>query len=281
MTIKQPSLTARGAAGHRAAHQILERGAIFSDPFARRILGAQDCALADQRASDRDTRPMRLFLAARSRFAEDALAAAVSRGLRQAVVLGAGSDTFALRNPYADLHVFEVDHPATQSWKRARLSEEGIAIPDKLIFVSVDFERENLSERLAACGFRLDRPAFFLWLGVVPYLTREAIFAVLRFIATQRDSEVAFDYSEPLENYPPDGRIRAEALAARVAKAGEPFLSHFEPAELRAALREMGFAEIEDLDAADIATRYFAGIEARGGGAHLLRARVAELTFVP
>jgi methyltransferase (TIGR00027 family) len=276
MPPKQPSLTARGAAAHRAAHQIAEQGAIFRDPFARRILSAGDLALADARATDPKTRPMRLFLAARSRFAEDALAAAVSRGVRQAVVLGAGFDTFALRNSQADLAVFEVDHPATQAWKHARLNEEGIAAPATLAFVSVDFERESLSERLAACGFQLDRPAFFVWLGVVPYLTREAILAVLCFIATREGSEVALDYSEPLKDYSLDGRAKAEDLAARVAQAGESFLSHFEPDELRASLREIGFGDIEDLDVAGIAARYMPGLSIRSGsgGGHLLRACV-------
>lgn len=275
MLPKQPSLTARGAAGHRAAHQILEQGAIFRDPFARRILGVRECARADARAADPSTRPMRLFLAARSRFAEDALAAAVARGVRQAVVLGAGFDTFALRNPFADLTVFEVDHPATQAWKRQRLDEEGIAVPCTLAFVSIDFERENLKERLAARGFAFDRPAFFMWLGVVPYLTREAIFAVLRFVAGREGSEIALDYGEPVENFPPEIRARARAFSTRVAKAGEPFLSHFAPQELRAALHEMGFAEIEDLDIAGIAARFLPGHSVRrgSGGAHLLRAR--------
>jgi methyltransferase (TIGR00027 family) len=275
---REPSRTARSAAGHRAAHQILEQGAIFRDPFARRIIGAEDLALADARATDPKTRPMRLFLAARSRFAEDALAAAVSRGVRQAVILGAGFDTFALRNSHADLAVFEVDHPATQAWKRARLNDEGIAAPATLSFVSVDFERESLGERLVACGFQRDRPAFFVWLGVVPYLTRDAIFAVLRFIATGEGSEVAFDYSQPLKDYSPDIRARAEDLAARVAKAGEPFLSHFEPEDLHATLRQIGFGDIEDLDAAGIAARYLPALSMRGGrgGGHLLRARVSD-----
>jgi methyltransferase (TIGR00027 family) len=274
----QPSLTAQGAAGHRAAHQLLEGGAIFRDPFARAILGDEACAEADARAADPASRGLRLFIAARSRMAEEALAAAVARGVRQAVVLGAGFDTFALRNPFADagLVVFEVDHPATQAWKRARLAEGGLAVPASMRFAPIDFERENLAEALEACGFDADAPAFFLWLGVVPYLRREAVFATLRVVAQIPGAEVAFDYTEPLDNYPPPRRAVAVALAERVAAAGEPLICAFDPAEIAKNLRDMGFAEIEDMDFAAIAARFFSAPQTEGltsGGPHVMRAR--------
>jgi methyltransferase (TIGR00027 family) len=274
MRTREPSRTARGAAGHRAAHQILEQGAIFRDPFARRILSAEDLARADTRAADPRLRAMRFFLAARSRFAEDALANAHARGVRQAVVLGAGLDTFGLRNPYPDLRVFEVDHPATQAWKRERLHAQAIAVPDTLRFVAVDFEREDLGERLAANGFAVD-PTFFFWLGVVPYLTRAAIFAVLGLAVRVAGSEIVFDYGEPPENLSGDARANARAFAARVAKLGEPFRSYFTPETLHPQLSALGFDEIEDLGLSDIAARYFPEIpvrpESRGG--HVIRAR--------
>lgn len=274
----QPSLTAQGAAGHRAAHQLLEGGAIFRDPFARAILGEEACAEADEKAADPASRGLRLFIAARSRLAEEALAAAAKRGVRQAVVLGAGLDTFALRNPFADtgLRVFEVDHPATQGWKRARLAEAGLAIPASLTFAPVDFERENLAQTLEACGFDARTPAFFLWLGVVPYLRREAVLATLRVIAQIPGAEVAFDYTEPLDNYPPARRAMAAALAERVAAAGEPLICAFDPAEIAKNLRDMGFAEIDDLDFGAIAARFFRAPRTEGrtsGGPHVMRAR--------
>lgn len=275
MQPRQPSLTARGASGHRAAHQVADRAAIFRDPFARRILGEEGCVWADERAADPKAAPLRFFLAARSRFAEDSLAAAVARGVRQAGVLGAGFDTFALRNPYPDFRVFEVDHPATQAWKRERLRDEDIPIPALLTFVPVDFERENLGERLSACGFGFAEPAFFMWLGVVPYLSREAIFAVLRLVARQSGSEVVFDYAEPWQTRAPARRARAKAFAARVARAGEPLVSYFEPAELHAELRRLGFGEVEDLDAAAIVARYMPSATTGSGGGHLLRARMS------
>src|SRR5262249_36394625 len=147
-------------------------------------------ATLDERAADPSERPMRLFIAARSRFSENALAAAVARGVRQVVVLGAGLDTFAVRNPFADVRVFEVDYPATRTWKRKRLREAGIAEPPSLTFAPVDFEQESLAEGLAKSGFRTGDPAFFQWLGVVPYLTREAISGTLALIGSTGGSEV-------------------------------------------------------------------------------------------
>ena len=271
-----PSRTARSAAGHRAAHQALEGGSIFADPLACAILGDDARAIVDEAAADPSRRPLRLFIAARSRLAEDALAAAVSRGVRQAVVLGAGLDTLSLRNPHAaeGLRFFEADHPATQAWKRRRLAEAGLALPELLSFAPIDFERQSLAEALLAAGFRRERPAFFHWLGVVPYLTQAAIMATLDFIASCTGAEVIFDYSEPFDAYPPKRRARIEATARRAAAIGEPWLSHFEPDALAQALRSKGFAEIEDHDFAVIAARFFGGTPAAGsGGGHVIRAR--------
>src|SRR5271167_4527623 len=117
MQIGSPSRTALGAARHRAAHQLLERGFIFPDPFALPILGVDADALLQETQRDDFTRRLRLFIAIRSRLAEDALAAAWTRGVRQLVILGAGLDTYAYRSPLGGaLRIFEVDHPATQAW---------------------------------------------------------------------------------------------------------------------------------------------------------------------
>lgn len=224
MNERQPSRTALGAAGYRAAHQQLEGGKVFSDPLARTILGDGADAVIAGLSADPAQQRMRIFIAARSRFAEDCLGAAVSRGVRQAVVLGAGFDTFALRNPYSDLglRVFEVDHPATQAWKRRRLSEVGLAIPASLTFAAIDFERDDLGRGLRDAGFDPDRPAFFIWLGVVPYLGKAAIAVTLHYIASVPTSEVVFDYSEPLENYPPERRAAVAALGPTRPNSANP-----------------------------------------------------------
>ncbi|MEA2304626.1 MAG: hypothetical protein QOH43_1906 [Solirubrobacteraceae bacterium] len=285
MRAAQPSLTARRAAAHRVAHQVLEGGAVFADPLAGAILGEDPDAVAAAARADPDRRPLRLFIAARSRVAEDAVGAAVARGVRQAVVLGAGLDTFGLRNPHAGagLHVWEVDHPATQAWKRERLAQAGIAVPPWLSFAPVDFEREALPAGLAAAGFAAGRPAIFLWLGVVPYLTREAIDGTLAFVAGVPGAEVVFDYAEPHDRLPAERRAAFAAMTAQVAAAGEPWLTHFDPAELATALGSLGFTDVEDLGPADLVRR-FAGPRRRAGpaggrpagGPHVVRARRAD-----
>lgn len=218
MQLGQPSRTARAAAAHRAAHQILERGRIFPDPLALRILGVDAEAVAREAENEPSRRRLRIFISARTRFAEDALASAVERGVGQVVVLGAGLDTYAYRNPFGDrLRVFEVDHPATQAWKRQRLAEAAIPLPASLTFVPVDFEQDTLSGGLVAAGLDLAQQTFFNWLGVVPYLAEEAVWATLAFIASlPRGAQVVFDYSDPLDSLSPQARILYERRAAHL-----------------------------------------------------------------
>jgi len=269
----QFSRTAWSVAAHRAAHQILEGGSIFRDPFAHAILGPEADAFIAERSTS-DARPLRLFVATRARFAEDSLGLAVQRGVRQAVVLGAGLDTLALRNPHSDLVIFEADHPATQEFKRGCLERAGFSPPGCLRFAPIDFENESLIEGLRKAGLDFSLPTFFIWLGVVPYLTREAIFSTLAGIASLPDAEIVFDYSEPLENYAPQARVRVQRMAERAAAAGEPWLSYFDCAELAALLALHGFADIEDLGPAEFAARYFdQPDQSRRAGPHIVRAR--------
>ena len=277
MRAGQPSRTAQRAAVHRAVHQIVEGGFIFTDPFAVAILDENMRAELPEMAGDPSHQPMRLFIAARSRFSEDALAECVARGARQVVIAGAGLDTFALRNPHADkgVRVFEVDYPATQAWKRAHLKAAGLGVPSSLTFAPVDFERQSLADGLIAAGFRTDQPAFFQWLGVVPYLSFEAIVTTLDLIAGIPGSEVVFDYAEPLENFLPEIRADVAAIAARAASLGEPWLSLFDPADMSSLLRGRRFLHVEDLSRADFADRYYGHLKEgirTGAGPHLVRA---------
>ena len=131
-----PSRTALAAATHRAAHQVLEHGCIFFDPLAFSVLGKDPDTVVREATGHPSRRGMRIFIATRTRFAEDSLAAAVKNGVRQLVILGAGLDTFAYRNPFGDcLRIFEVDRFATQVWKRQLLAEAAIKLPDSLIFL--------------------------------------------------------------------------------------------------------------------------------------------------
>ena len=268
----EPSRTAFGAAMLRALHQDLDSPRIFTDPLAWRILGDRDELLDGAEQWERSR--LRLFIAVRHRFAEDSLAMAYDRGTRQAVVLGAGFDTFAYRNPHPGLRVWEVDFPATGAWKRHRLAEASLEAPDSVTYVGVDFETEAFLDRLVAAGLDAAAPTFFLWLGVVPYLSRGATEATLRSVASIPGGEVVFDVPAPAGQVPSKARADRADLEARVAELGEPFRGGWDIAEMVALLAELGFGDVEDLGRSEIRTRYLGlGPDDRPGGAHVVRAR--------
>ncbi|SDD41375.1 class I SAM-dependent methyltransferase [Nocardioides lianchengensis] len=264
----EPSRTAWGAAVQRALHQD-EPPLIFRDPLAWRILGDDvDTTLWEGSR-------LRVFIAVRHRFAEDSLADAVRRGVRQVVVLGAGLDTFAYRNPHDHVRVWEVDHPDTQAWKRSRVAAAGLDAPPSLAYVPVDFERASFLDGLVAAGFSASAPAFFVWLGVVPYLTRDAVAATLRAIASVPDGEVVLDYTNPLASVPARERAEQDLLRARVADLGEPLLEGWSTPDLHDLLRSLGFTSIEDLGRPEIRSRYLGKPPGPpAGGGHVLCARV-------
>lgn len=276
----EPSRTALGAACHRAAHQVLERGFIFADPLAVRILGSHAEEAIQAAASDPSSKKLRLFIAIRTRFAEDALKAAVARGVRQLMILGAGLDTYAYRSDSGDRpRIFEVDHPATQAWKRQRLAEAEIPLPPELTFAPVDFEQESLADGLNAVGFDPAEQTFFTWMGVVPYLTEAAVFSTLEFIAAlPSGAHVVFDYGNPVESVSDEHSAAFHALATRVASLGEPFRSCFETDALHAKLKALGFTQIEDLGPKLICKRYFPGRESPPSdkGGHVVRAATVQ-----
>lgn len=244
MNQNEPSRTALIAATHRAAHQVLERGLVYRDPLAVPIVGRTSEDVATEAAAHPERRTMRLFIASRHRVAEDAVSQEVDAGVRQVVVLGAGLDTQAYRSTYAgDVSFFEVDHPATGAWKQARLGEARIAVPPTLRFVALDFEREELSERLVQSGFDANAGSIFVWLGVVPYLTEAAISKTLACIASLQGA-VVFDYAEPPDRWPPMLRPMLENRAAQVAAIGEAWISYFTPADLADRLHGLGFMTI-------------------------------------
>jgi len=274
------SRTAERVAIRRAAHQLLDHPRVLEDPLALRIIGAE--AEGALRSNPKEhhafSRAFRAFMAARSRFAEDELARAFARGVRQYVVLGAGLDTFAYRNPHAGLRVFEVDHPATQDWKRHQLHAAGIAIPPSLTFVPVDFERQTLADRLWQSGLKADEAAFFSWLGVTPYLTREACMLTLGVIAKMPAGGVVFDFAVDRELLNPGQRIAFDSLSKRVARYGEPFQLFFDPSKLQEELKSLGFNRTELLQGKELNARYFKdrkdGLLVRGGVGHLMAAWV-------
>lgn len=274
------SRTAHRVAIRRAAHQLFDQPRVLEDPLALAIVGteaAEKLRSSQKEAESSIARAFRAFMAARSRYAEDQLAKAVAQGARQYVVLGAGLDTFAYRSPYPDLRVFEVDHPATQTWKRERLQNAGIEVPQSLVFVPVDFERQQLHAELERSGFETRLPAFFSWLGVVPYLTRESCLATLGFIAKiPSGSGVAFDFAVDPKLLSWPERLALRALSRRVEAAGEPFQLFFRPPELTEELKNLGFQRTEILGAEEINARYFTGradgLRIRGGAGRFMGA---------
>ena len=258
----KPSATALGAARLRAAHQLLDVPAVFVDPLALRVLGPEmerEVRLDPERAGWPSS--LRALVAVRSRYAEDELAQAVGCGLGQYVVLGAGLDTFAYRNAAAPgrLRVFEVDHPSTQQWKRARLAQAGVTVPGSLTFVPVDFQRQTLSDALSLAGFNAKQPAFFSLLGVAVYLPMERLMSTLAYVAAlPQGSAIVFDYGLPSSALSAKARAGRDALAEIAASMGEPWITHFDPLELEVDLRNLGFREVEQLGPDQARDRYLA-----------------------
>ena len=224
-----PSATARRVALIRAAHQLWDSPQVLGDPVALRLVGAQaGTALArgGLKKHSRLLRSLRAFLVARSRFAEDQLAQSLARGVRQYVVLGAGLDTFAYRNPHAaaGLRVWEVDHPATQAYKREQLAAAGIAVPDSTAYVPIDFRSQSLAAQLQRHGFDAQQPSFFSWLGVSMHLEPATVLDTLRWVATATPpgSGIAMDYMPPMAQQSWPMRAVLGVLALGVAAHGEP-----------------------------------------------------------
>jgi methyltransferase (TIGR00027 family) len=280
----RPSLTAHRVAMARAAHQILDNPRVFEDPIAVKIIGEQkasEIASAPDQYKTTFATYLRAFLVARSKYAEDALAHAIKRGVRQYVILGAGLDTFSYRNSYPPeiLQVFEVDYPSTQAWKRERLDVEHISIPKSLKFASIDFEKETLKNQLPKAGFKTDEPSFFSWLGVTMYLPADTVMATMKSIAllAMRGSEIVFDYALSPSLLSPSALLSFQATAARVAAVGEPWRSAFDPNLLAIELQAMGFTVVEDLGPEELNARFFKNRTDAlrvGGRAHLIKVRL-------
>ncbi|HET7463044.1 MAG TPA: class I SAM-dependent methyltransferase [Longimicrobium sp.] len=255
------SRTAHHVAVLRAAHLIVDgEPPVLNDTVVARLLGGDIEAQIRAHADDLQapgTLGLRSYVVMRSRFAEDTLMDAVEEGIEQYVLLGAGLDTFAYRQPpwARALTIIEVDHPASQAGKRAALAAAGIEIPPNVRFADVDFERETLSDGLSRCGADTAKRTFFSWLGVTQYLTRDAIEATLRTVLSfPKRSVVVSTFVQPS----PDAASPAAQLAKGSASAGEPWLSYFTPEELGAMLRSLGFSDARFLSAEEAERRYYA-----------------------
>jgi len=257
MCNRNTSRTALGTAYMRAAHQLLDAPPrILDDPISVMLLGSAAVrrfhAMVDSYQTP-ERRALRAHVVLRSRFAEDRLAAAVRRGVTQYIVLGAGFDTFAFRQPIwaQPLRILEVDHAETQATKRAQLAAAGLAMPENADFASIDFECESLRDGLLRYQVSLEKLTFFSWLGVTMYLKEDAIDAVLRTAAAfPAGSEIVLTFAPPPGDSP-------SPFDRRAASLGEPWVSYFESDAIEAKLRGAGFSDVEFLSPEKAEARYF------------------------
>jgi methyltransferase (TIGR00027 family) len=258
------SNTAEYVAAMRADHHLHDAEPVLADAWALRLLQPELRTAVEQGQwhavlERTGLRPTQGHVVLRARFADDALVAAVARGVRQLVVLAAGLDSSCLRRD-PRVRVIEVDHPASQRTKRDRLAALGVAL-DGVEFAAVDFEREPLSDALARSSLDRGAPAFVTWIGVTMYLPVPVGLATLEQIRTSvaPGSDLVFDYPIPFEQLDPDVQEIARTKNAGLVQAGEPRITSYDPAFLARALAERGFALVEDVGPAELDARYCAG----------------------
>ena len=255
----------------RASHLRWDRPPIFSDDYALQMTTPFWRLVATNRLLNRLIvhrllrvfRPIHTENILRIRYAEDRLREAVGSGVAQYVILGAGLDTFSLRQAEhaGQLRIYEVDHPASQAMKRERLLAINGSVPANLVLVPVDFETDRLDEKLLEAGFDRSTPAFFSWLGTIYYLTKEAIRETLERVSavTAAGSRIVLDYKYPRRLIPEQSLLFADKVDQFVAKRGEPMRSTFAPEELTAELARAGFSELESVPPDEQARRYLQG----------------------
>jgi methyltransferase (TIGR00027 family) len=261
----------------RALHREEPPPWVLDDHLALGLVGADGPALRDRLLREmarENLLSFSRFLCVRARFPEDIVEEAVASGVRQYVILGAGPDSFGYRR--ADLldrlRVYEVDHPETQAWKRARLAEIGVDAPHALVFAAVDFEHQTLADGLAAAGFDFDAPAVFSWIGVTMYLTLDAIDATLATVRRcPAGTRVVLSYSLPKDALDGMGASISAVLTSLATELDEPIISLFLPAEIEQRLRDHGFDDIVHVGPDEARAMYFPGrSDVQFGGAHRL-----------
>lgn len=248
----------------RGVHQLLDaRPLILDDPVSLTLLGADKVRQIRESAEHHrvlESQALRAHIVLRSRFAEDCLQDAAGKGVTQYVILGAGFDTFAFRQPAwaLPLKIFEVDQPASQAWKKTRIENADLPVAANLTFANIDFEHESLGDGLRRNGISLAEPTFFSWLGVTMYLREAATDAVLATIAQfPAGSEVVFTFTQPPESLSGHESQFHASLSKIVSGTGEPFVSYFTPAQIEDKLIGAGFRTIAFLSGEEADERYF------------------------
>lgn len=258
-----PDNTAVRTALWRAMHvQVDASPHVVEDEIGLRLAAPGDDWRARPDMDPVATAGFRAAIVARARFIEDLIAEQADQGVTQYVILGAGLDTFAQREPElaSRLRIFEVDQPGTQAWKRHRLVELGYGIPDWLHLVPVDFEAsEDWLKKLAEAGFDAGRPAVIVSTGVTMYLTKDATAATLHQIAgLAPGSTLAMTFLLPTELLDDADRPGLRTSREGAEASGTPFISFYAPPEMLALAREAGFADTRHVSGALLAERYFA-----------------------
>lgn len=273
LTPRTPSQSAILTAAARALHREEAPPWILDDTLALRLAGDAGTAVLERARANLSHDELFGFsrwVCARARVGEDLVERLVPSGLHQYVILGAGLDSFAYRRPdlVERVRVFEVDHPASQSWKRTRLDESGISVPPNLMFAPVDFERQTLRDGLAEAGFDFSALAVFGWIGVTMYLSRPAISETLRSVAgCAAGSRLVMTYNVPLPEVSDYSRRVTSGLQLVTAEGGEPFISFFLPDEIERLVADHGFTGIEHFGADEARRAYLGGRDVPIAGA--------------
>lgn len=297
------SRTALATSLMRALHARTDPHRILDDPWGDRLIPPEARALVyqmirnsapelpatpdaatQQRAIDAALRANVAYpnVLLRSRFTEDALSRAVARGVRQYVMVGAGLDSYALRRgpEAAEVTVIEIDHPATQAFKRNCMAASGTIAPEPVHYIAADLSTEDLAAVLRASPLKTDEPAFFAWLGVTMYLTREANLATLRAVAAvaAADSEVVFSYIDQsfFEGQAEEAMAQTAELRAMVTSVGEPFVSGFHHRSLATDLAPIGYDVIEERSDLEQLRRY----DPQGANGLVVRHEVSRIAHL-
>ena len=286
MEQKGRSVTAEVVAILQALHQTLDASPkILDDPIAPLLIDPTgeiyQATIAFLDSASRSVKSsFRTVFNMRSRYTEDCLAESVVRGVRQYVILGAGLDTFAYRQPAwaSSIRIYEVDHPASQEWKRGRLEAAKVRVPENLVFAPIDFEKTSLRKGLSDAGFDFRAVTFLSLLGVTQYLTAEAIDALFQFVRVlPQGSEIVFEIIVPDDLMPANEAAVFAAASSGAAERGEPWLTILRPTELQPKLIGMGFSRVTHLSPEAADERYFQGRRddlAAWSGAQMMRAVV-------
>ena len=269
---KQRSSTARATAAIRAIHLLYDQPVVFNDPYAlqftspafRRVCRSRFFPwLLRRRFISEMLQPISAQLLSRAKYCEDKLEQAVSKGMSQYVIIGAGFDSFCVRRPgfSSCLRIYEIDHPTTQQLKKERIIEILGSSPKEVEFLAVDLEKQTVAEALSGSSFSKEEKAFFSWLGTVPYLSRDAVFTVFRHLASfaANGSEMVFDYCIPTHLMTQEERRILGRAMRIVQRLGEPVKSFFEPDEFLDKISHLGYCVLDSQSPAEQNERYFSG----------------------